>query len=173
MFVYVTQLWGQGNKASRFVYWELKGINTKRVFSHSKTRWRTSINTHTQGASLYWIYYIVYLYFSLPFLTVAYTQVSSNLQKPFNNIFYLQFSFLTMPANQRSYNKLQAKKFSWQNVQIILLLLLFLKWKNYIFDLPKSWIPPWGYEKCMQIIFTSFAEFIKVWSAYIYVYIYI
>lgn len=76
------------------------------------------------------IYYIVYLYFSLPFLTVAYTQVSSNLQKPFNNIFYLQFSFLTMPANQRSYNKLQAKKFSWQNVQIILLLLLFFKKKN-------------------------------------------
>lgn len=144
MFVYVTQLWGQGNKASRFVYWELKGINTKRVFSHSKTRWRTSINTHTQGASLYWIYYIVYLYFSLPFLTVAYTQVSSNLQKPFNNIFYLQFSFLTMPANQRSYNKLQAKKFSWQNVQIILLLLLFFKRKKLYLRLAEVVNSPLG-----------------------------
>lgn len=88
--------------------------------------------------------YIVYLYFSLPFLTVAYTQVSSNLQKPFNNIFYLQFSFLTMPANQRSYNKLQAKKFSWQNVQIILLLLLFFKMKKLYLRLAEVVNTPLG-----------------------------
>lgn len=49
-----------------------------------------------------------------------------------------------MPANQRSYNKLQAKKFSWQNVQIILLLLLFFKMKKLYLRLAEVVITPLG-----------------------------